>query len=209
MKVTVYVEGGGDGKDLRIRCREGFSKLAENAGFAGRMPRFVACGSRDETFRKFRTAVETDDGYPLLLVDSEGPVPTENVTIDSPVCWNHLRFQDNWVRPPGAANDQAQLMATSMETWLMTDREALDTVFGSQLNSTVLFSPPGLEARAKNDVFRRLVSATEPCGQEKTYRKGPVSFAVLARVTADRVRQHLAYFARFIATLNSKLNEAE
>ncbi len=44
--VKVYVEGGGDSKELRTRCREGFSKLVERAGFKDRMPKFVACGGR-------------------------------------------------------------------------------------------------------------------------------------------------------------------
>ena len=44
----IYVEGGGDAKDLRTRCREGFHKLLENAGFTGRVPRIVASGSRNE-----------------------------------------------------------------------------------------------------------------------------------------------------------------
>lgn len=32
----LFVEGGGDSKELQARCREGFKKLLENSGFAGR-----------------------------------------------------------------------------------------------------------------------------------------------------------------------------
>lgn len=74
MKVKVYVEGGGDGKSLHIKCREGFRKLFEKAGFKGRMPATRACGGREAAYDDFKTAVEHagDDEYPMLLVDSEG-----------------------------------------------------------------------------------------------------------------------------------------
>lgn len=58
MKVRVYVEGGGDSKDLRILCRRGFSKLFERAGLKGRMPKVAACGSRNQAFRSFRISAE-------------------------------------------------------------------------------------------------------------------------------------------------------
>jgi hypothetical protein len=205
VKVTVYVEGGGEGRDVRIRCREGFSKLAASAGFTGRMPKFVACGSRNETFKKFRIAIGAEDEYSLLLVDSEDPVPTDNVTVDSPVAWDHLKTRDSWERPPGTANDQAQLMVTSVETWLMADKEALASVFGPQLNRSAVFSLPGLEARSRQDLLEALKAATEPCGPKKMYDRGPRSFEILARVSAAVLCEHLSYFARFVDTLDQKL----
>ena len=38
----IYLEGGGDSKDGKVRCREGFSKLLRKCGLSGRMPRLVA-----------------------------------------------------------------------------------------------------------------------------------------------------------------------
>lgn len=43
--MKIYVEGGGDSKELKTRCRRGFSNFFEKAGLKGRMPRVVACGS--------------------------------------------------------------------------------------------------------------------------------------------------------------------
>ena len=76
MTVKVYVEGGGDGRDLRTRCRKGFSAFFEKAGLAGRMPRVVACGSRESAFDRFRTAFAARKAgeFVALLVDSEAPV---------------------------------------------------------------------------------------------------------------------------------------
>ena len=50
MSARIYVEGGGDSKDARARCREGFSKLLKKCGFRGRLPRLVACGGRTASF---------------------------------------------------------------------------------------------------------------------------------------------------------------
>jgi hypothetical protein len=50
----IYVEGGGDTDFLRSRCREAVTKLLKNAGFAGRLPRLIACGSRDDAYDDFK-----------------------------------------------------------------------------------------------------------------------------------------------------------
>ncbi len=59
VSVKIYVEGGGDSKEQQSRCREGFSKLIEKAGFQGRMPSIVACGGRDSVFDNFK--IDGDD----------------------------------------------------------------------------------------------------------------------------------------------------
>ncbi len=43
---VIYLEGGGESKELHSRCREGFRKLLEKNGFKGNMPRLVACCDR-------------------------------------------------------------------------------------------------------------------------------------------------------------------
>ena len=54
---TVYLEGGGDSRDLQIRCREGFRKLLERCGYTGRLPKLVACGGRGAALDAFKTAL--------------------------------------------------------------------------------------------------------------------------------------------------------
>ena len=69
MRVSIYVEGGGDSKDLHVRCREGFKKLIGKAGFRDRMPGIVACGGRQHAFDMFRTAIgkgQASTQYSLL-----------------------------------------------------------------------------------------------------------------------------------------------
>jgi hypothetical protein len=207
VKVKIYVEGGGDSKEQHARCREGFSKLIEKAGFRGRMPRIIAGGGRESTYDRFKTATaaSAQAAYPMLLVDSEDPVPEEETVPDSAVAWGHLKSRDNWDRPTSVKNDQAQLMVTCMETWIMADQEALRTVFGASLRTNALLPQNDLEARTRQDVHNALENATRDCGREKAYRKGSRSFQVLAQLTPETLKQHLPYFQRFITTLDRYL----
>ena len=78
MNAYLYIEGGGNSKELRTRCREGFRRLLERCGFAGRMPRLVACGGRSATFDDFKTAHRNaaEGDYVAMLADSEAPLRT-------------------------------------------------------------------------------------------------------------------------------------
>lgn len=53
VRVKLYVEGGGDGRVLRQALREGFRAFFESAGLT-RLPRVVACGSRQRAYDVFR-----------------------------------------------------------------------------------------------------------------------------------------------------------
>ena len=99
---TIYLEGGGDSTQLKIRCREGFRKLLAKCGFAGRMPRLVACGGRGAAFDHFKTAHETAIAgeYVALLIDSEDPMA------DIEAAWAHLKARDGWDQPLGASDAQ-------------------------------------------------------------------------------------------------------
>ena len=72
VKVTLYVEGGGDTNALKTACREGFREFITKAGIKGR-PRIVACGTRRDAFESFCTAIDQGEAA-MLLVDSEAPV---------------------------------------------------------------------------------------------------------------------------------------
>ncbi len=207
VKVTIYVEGGGDSKELHARCREGFRKLIEKMNVA-RNPAIVACGSRDQTFKKFKIAVSTASGeYPLLLVDSEDAIKTTDENPDSAEAWNHLKTRDNWDKPSGVVNDQAQLMATCMETWIMADQPALNAFFGQHLQINALLPVQNLEARARDEVQDKLVWATRDCGKDRSYAKGKRSFKVLAHLNTETLRKHLPHFRRFVSTLELYLKK--
>ena len=130
VKVHVYVEGDGDRAELKGQCRKGFQKLLAKAGFKGRLPRVFPCGPRDRAFRSFQGALHKGDGYPILLGDSEDPVAgAHRAEADPSGAWRHLAERDDWARPSGAKGNQAQLMVTTMETWLLADRRTLINYF--------------------------------------------------------------------------------
>lgn len=207
VKVTIYVEGGGNSKELQSRCREGFRKLIEKTKVA-RNPAIVACGSREQTFKKFKTAASVADGeFPLFLVDSEDPVKVTDENPDSTEAWNHLKARDNWDKPSGVANDQAQLMTTCMETWIMADQPALSVFFGQHLQTSALLPVLNLEARTRDEVQDKLVWATRDCGKDRSYAKGKRSFKVLEHLNPETLRKHLPHFRRFASTLERYLNK--
>lgn len=193
----IYLEGGGQSKDLQARCRKAFRKLFERAGFAGRMPRLRACGGRDNAFENFRTAhANYSDEYIALLADSEEPVSD----VEQP--WAHLRTRDRWERPSGATNDQALLMVTCMETWIACDHAAIDRRFGPRVRLGVLPPVAGLEQRDRKAVFEALRSATADC--PAVFSKGAISFEVLATVSPDSLMA-LSGFARVRRILEARL----
>ena len=117
MSAILYLEGGGDSKELHVRCREGFRRLLENCGFAGKMPRLIANGGRDSAYGDFTIARENkrSGDYVAMWIDSEKP------PADIEAAWNHLghvKTVARWKKPQGANDDQVLFMTTCVETWL-------------------------------------------------------------------------------------------
>ena len=180
MTAKLYVEGGGDGRSLRARFREGWNGFFESAGLGDRV-KIVRGGGRGQTFNRF--AAELASGRSgesvLLLVDSEGPVaPGSSV-------WQHLHHRDGWTRPDAAGDDHAFLMVQLMETWFLVDRDALRRYFGAEFRENAVRRWPALETVPKATVLEALDRATAAC--RKRYAKGRVSFELLARIDPARV----------------------
>lgn len=160
MKARIFIEGGGDSKELRARCRMGFRRLLEKCGFQGQMPRLVACGGREDAFEGFLTAhrhAETGE-FVAMLVDSEDPVKN----MERP--WEHLKSRDGWDRPKEAEDKQVLLMTTCMETWIACDRKALSDYFGECLREKALPAIHKMESRHRNAIQNALIEATRACG---------------------------------------------
>ena len=199
MSAKIYLEGGGDSKEMHARCREGFRRLLESCGFHGRMLRLVACGGRGATFDDFVTAHKTSSAgaYVAMLVDSEEPVADVDAT------WAHLKTRDGWDKPAGAADEQALLMTTCMETWIVSDRRALREHYGAGLKESALPPAVDLEARRRHDIHDALCAATDDCTNR--FKKGKRSFEILARLLPSELRKHLPSFRRFERVLKTKL----
>jgi len=193
----LYVEGGGDSKALRRTCARGFRKFLERAGIEGRLPRIVACGSRDNTYKRFSTAHHAEDEAPVLLVDAEAPV-TAPATEARP--WEHLKARDGWARPHGASDDQCHLMVQEMESWFLADRATLTSFFGQHFQKTALPGDQHVEQIGKTRVIDALTRATRNT-QKGRYDKGSHSFEILARLDPGSVESVAPYAKRFLDTL--------
>jgi hypothetical protein len=199
VKGMIFIEGGGDSKDLHTRCRNAFSELLKKCGFSGRMPRLFACGGRDSAFKLFVVSHTnaTTDRYIALLVDSEDPVED----IEQP--WAHLENRDDWERPNGASDSQVLLMTTCMETWIVADRQALREHYVACLQENSLPNTNILEARERGIILESLVNATRNC--KNKYAKGKKSFECVAKLDPVELRKHLPSFVRFERVLVENL----
>ena len=198
MSAIIYLEGGGESKELHARCREGFRRLLEHCGFQGRMPRLVACGGRDAAFGDFTFAHADGAAYFVAMwIDSEDTMANLEST------WAHLKARDDWNQPAEAHDEQVLFMTTCMETWLVTDRTALREHFGHQLQEAALPPLNDLERRDRGDVQEKLAHATRDCSN--TYAKGKRSFEILGKLSPAILEQHLPSFARILRNLNARL----
>ncbi len=174
--VHVYVEGGGParGGDLASECRRGFSALFERA--TGRRVGITACGSRNQAYDAFATAVrQRRYDLAILLVDSEE-------TVRATEAWKHLEHRDKWTR----VDAPAHLMVVCMEAWLLADPEALRAHFGNAFEAGKIPKWPKLWEVTKDALYVALRDATKG-GPRGPYDKGRDSFKILARVDPKRL----------------------
>jgi hypothetical protein len=208
--LKLYVEGGGESKELRTNCREAFARFLQKSGMTGRMPRIVACGSRRNAFDSYRTAIANGE-MAVLLIDSETPVLSEDQqgSPDSWQPWHHLRRREGtgWVKPEAAVDQDCHFMVQCMESWIIADRAVLDKYFGSTFNPGAL---PGedrlIEKIEKREIFEALRQATSQCRKQGRYDKTRHAFKLLAEVEPHRVIKFSPWAGRFIQELSSRMN---
>ena len=162
------------------------------------MPRVVRGEGREQTFDKFKTALQRQkpNELSLLLVDSEGPVTAEQSA------WQRLRNRDNWEQPPGADDNSAYLMVQVMETWFLADRDTLRSFFGPSLNENHFRQWQNLEEIPLDTVLNTLERATINC--QKSYSKGRVSFELLGQIDPQTVAAacpHADQLLQYLRTL--------
>lgn len=162
----------------------------------------MACGSRNEAYNDFRTAVQNsgDDEVALLLVDSEAAV----IKAHWQKPWDHLKKRDDWDKPPRARDDQAHLMVQVMESWFLADPQALAKFFGQGFQVSALPKESNIEKTPKQTVFQNLKQATRQT-QKGEYGKGPHSFKILEEVSPQKVCAASNWTKRLIDELNKLL----
>lgn len=210
--VKLYVEGGGDSASLKTACREGFTTFITSAGLKKR-PRVVACGSRQDAFDSFCTAIAAGEDA-MLLVDSEAPVAATSQQGDDAskwLPWPHLkqRVGDGWDKPQVSHDTDCHLMVQLMESWFLADRDALKAFFGNGFKENQLpAAQRAIEGIAKADVYAALQNATADCKTKAPYGKGEHSFKILARISPAKVIAASPWANRFIIELKRKMDGA-
>ena len=196
--VRLYVEGGGNTKALKTKCRQGFREFLEKAGLAKSMPRIIACGGRQSAYNDFCTALsQPEDFCAFLLVDSEAAVARN----DGP--WEHLekRPGDQWRKPDGASDEQCHLMVQIMESWFLADKATLAKYYGKGFKKKALPKRDDIEAIPKAGVLKGLHNATRQSETKGSYSKGKHAFEILARIDPDLVRKASPYAKRLLSFL--------
>jgi hypothetical protein len=196
--IKIYIEGGGEGKDLDIRFREAWTKFFKSAGLAGHMPRPVRGKGRMNTFDLFPTAIKKSqpNELPLLLLDSEDGISTGKTV------WQHLKDRDGFAMPNGATEKHAYLMVQVMETWLLADPESLQAYFGSKFKADKIPAWQELETQTKPNIYEVLEKATAAC--DKAYAKGKVSFEILGKLNPQKVIEKCPNAKRLLDFLAKK-----
>jgi hypothetical protein len=199
VSAVIYLEGGGDSKDLHVRCREGFRKLLAKTLPDRKMPRLVACGGRGDALARFQDKLKKacDDDFIGLLLDSEVPLT------DIDAAWTHLQIFDGWIKPRDANDRQVLFMTTCMETWIVADIATLRTHYAQEFRERALLPLRNLEERSREEIQSALQRATRDC--TNAYTKGKRSFTVLAELNPAVLATHLPSFARMKAILQAEL----
>ena len=162
------------------------------------MPKVVAGGARDDTYKDFCVLVrDTNRDFVILLVDSEEPVSESSV-------WEHLQRRDKWTRPAGAADENAHLMVQCMEAWFLADKVTFAAFFGNGFNENALPRRAEVENVPKKQLLVSIENATRSCKPKGKYSKGQHSFHLLGQVEPERVTAVSPYARRLIDTLKNK-----
>ena len=161
-RVRIYIEGGAEGRAADNDFRRGWKTflrdlhaLAREHGFQSL--EIVRGKSRTNAFNRFRMhKQEHPEDLCVLLVDAERTTP-EDARL-----WDFVSEREGgiWQRPAWATENHLYLMVVFVETWLVSDPDALRRFFGRYFDQGPL-PTTNLEARSKGEIERALRKATQ------------------------------------------------
>ena len=198
-EIRIYVEGGGNGNESKALLRQGFTNFFKDLkAMANDKLKIITCGSRNNAFRNFKTALKDyPNAFIVLLVDSEAP-------INKPP-WEHLKLRDNW-ESPNVDDTHCHLMVQSMEAWLIADIEALKKYYGQKFKENTIPKNSNVEDIAKDSLEPSLKKAS--CNTTKgEYRKIQHAAQLLGMIDVAKVRKASDHCDRLFIILNQKIAE--
>ena len=210
-EIAIYVEGGGDQRDIKDKLREGFGEfLSELRDMARRKKirwKIVACGGREEAYRDFCTAMaQNPQAFNVLVVDAEETIE-DTARECTHLPWTHLKKRkgDGWERPPGASDLQCFLMVECMEAWLIADKANLQAYYGNCFAPASLPTNRNVESVSKENLYSALKRATKNCKSE--YHKTRHAFDILKKSDARIVRAAVPHCKRLFDVLAAQMGE--
>lgn len=202
VKITIFVEGGGDTRLQQGCCRKGFREFFNKLAIKSALT-IIACGSRKNAYDSFCIGLKNNKNneYCLLLVDSEAPV-------NSPSVWQHvlLREGDKWQKPDKATEDHLHFMVECMEVWFIADKQALVTYYGKDFKQNALPKNTTIETISKSDLYDGLNKATKDT-TKGSYSKGRHSFEILSKIDANKVIENSPHAKKLYDALQELLLE--
>ena len=200
-EIRIYIEGGGDSKDTKAFFREGFSAFLKDLVSLARDRRvrwqLVTCGPRNAAFDAFNTSVrQNPQAFNVLLVDSEAPVATAP--------WAHLRLRDRW-ESGNLGDDHCHLMVQAMESWFISDVDALAKFYGEGFYRNSIPNTANVEQIPKDNLEPALKAATRNTQTKGEYQKLRHASKLLALVTPAVVRRASGHCDRLFTVLASKM----
>jgi hypothetical protein len=198
VRVRIYVEGAAPGVSNQsvAKFREALDSFLEKALGDAPKPTIIPSGSRNQTYKLFRSSLKTDpEVFAMLLVDSEDPVAARRTAAE------HLRDRENWSVPEG----QAHLMVQCMESWFLADKKALAAFYGQGFREHALPPNPKIEKIPKNEVIGGLEAATRPSKTKGEYHKTKHGFDILGLIDPSKVTSASDFADRLIKALREKL----
>lgn len=195
-EIRIFMEGGGKGPGGKAALRRGMDRLLravkDEARKSGCRWRLLPCGSRNETWKRFRGAVTADPRQvAVLLVDAEAEVGSDPA--------HHLQTREGWDLADVPDAD-VHLMVQIMETWLVADPRALADYYGRDFRSSSLPSHTNLERVRKSRIERSLQNATRATGKG-AYHKIKHGSDLLGLVDPEIVRKRCPHCDRFVGRL--------
>lgn len=206
--VRVYIEGGAEGRTADRDFRRGWKKFLNELHELARQNGYhslevVRGKGRGNAFNRFtKHKAEYPRDLCVLLADAETSIP------DGASVWSIVanREGDRWQRPSWATERHLYLMVHFVETWLLTDIDALQSFFKRGFRPDLLPST-NLEARSKAEVEQALKRATQ--GTLKgTYSHGQ-AHEIIEIVRPEKVKS-LKHGQRLFSSLSRLIkNEPE
>lgn len=204
-QVRVYIEGGAEGrtadKDFRRGWKKFLNELHEVARANGyhslEIVRGKGRGKTYDSFVNYQTEHRQD--LCVLLADAETTVP------DRAHVWEVVarREGDGWQRPDWATERHLYLMTQFVETWLLTDQDALSDFFKRGFNPNSL-PTTNLEERSKREIEDALERATRN-SKKGAYRHGQ-AHEIIEFVDAQKVKS-LRHGERLFELLSSLIRD--